>query len=413
MKRLLVSSFACLLACGGSRPADPERPAPSTADPVEVSDDLTALAGANQLGFDLYSQLRAREGNLVFSPASVHVALSMTYAGAREDTAAEMRQVLRVTGEDEAHHRALGDVLRIWASTKSATLRVANRIYAHQSAPLEAPFVALTGDVYGAPIELVDFANETEAARLEINRWVAAQTEDRIQDLLAQLDPLTRMVLVNAVYFRGTWQTEFDASQTAPKTFHVGGHEAVDVPSMTITSSFAWAQLPKLRVLEMPYAGGELSMVWLLPETRDGLDGLERELSSESLASWRAATSEVEVEVQIPRFRLEPPSIELDDALIALGMPLAFDQDRANFQGIAVLRGGLHIDAVVHKAFIEVNEEGTEAAAATAVVMATRSASAEPTPEPPRFIAEHPFIFALVDRRTGLVLFLGRVVDPR
>ncbi|MBX3248439.1 MAG: serpin family protein [Myxococcales bacterium] len=438
-KRAACLSWWLLLACGGTTPTNEpavpapiepteepteepttERPTQPTEGEVTAGDfapvspqELTALARANQFGFDLYGALRGAPGNLVFSPASVDLALGMTYLGARGETAAQMGRVLH-TETAEGLARLHGTAIRTWGETRDATLRIANRIYVEQTVSPEPSFVALTRDAYLAPLHPLSFITEADAARVTINTWVAERTEQRIRDLLPErsLDSLTRLVLVNAIYFKGTWQTQFEESRTQPRTFHLGGGRTASVNMMHTKERFAWARVPSdgLRVLEMPYAGEELSMVWLLPEDRDGLGALEEKLSAEAFARWRAAARPVEVEVQIPRFRMEPPTIALSDTL-KRGMPLAFSR-AADFTGIATLPDGLYIQEVFHKAFIEVNEEGTEAAAATAVVMATRGAPG-PSPEVPRFIADHPFLFALVDRRTGVILFLGRVVDPR
>ena len=436
--RLLFLSVVLLVGCGGSQPSEPpattepsaaveeppveqppieQPPVDDGTGPAADSQDVReALASANQLGFDLYARMRGTPGNLVMSPASVHLALSMTYAGARGETASQMASVLHVGPTVDDLGAAYGAALRSWNSRSPATLRVANRIFADRSVPVEDSFVRLTGQRYGAPLERLDFVGAPDPSRLTINQWVEQRTEDRIADLLPRgsISPLTRMVLANAIYFKGTWQTQFAPSDTLPRRFQVDGRTEVDVPAMTLQGRFAWANHPDgVRVLEMPYAGGDLSMVFVLPAERTGaaaLPAAEAQLSQASLSRWRSALQEVEVQVQIPRFRMEPPTARLSDHLEALGMPLAFDA-QADFGGIATLPGGLYISEVYHKAFIEVNEEGTEAAAATAVVMVTRSA--RPRPEPPRFIADHPFLFLLMDRQTGAVLFLGRVSDPR
>lgn len=399
----------------------PTQGAPVVVDEVngpeaDSSEVRTTLRHANEFGFDLYQRLRRTRGNLVISPASVHLALTMTYAGARGETATQMGAVLRVGSSSDELHAAYGSAVRSWNATTPATLRVANRIFTDRSVPVEASFVSLTGQRYGAPLERLDFVSAPDPSRLAINRWAEEHTEERIANLLpdGSISPLTRMVLANAIYFKGTWTTQFDPSDTLPERFQTGDSPEPYVPSMKLHARFAWANHPDgVRVLELPYAGGDLSMVFLLPSERSGpgaLEAVEAQLSQESLSRWRGAVSEVDVEVQIPRFRLAPPTVRLSDTLEAMGMPLAFDS-QADFTGIATLPGGLYISEVFHKAFIEVNEEGTEAAAATAVVMVTRSA--RPRPEPPRFIADHPFLFVLMDRRTGAVLFLGRVSDPR
>lgn len=397
----------------------PSEPAAGGSAPSASREEVSAtLARANQFGFDLYQRLRGAPGNLVISPASVHLALAMTSGGARGETAEQMATVLHVDPASDAVHASYQTALALWNGTTPATLRVANRIFADRTVPVEPAFVSLTDQRYGAPIERLDFMGAADPSRLAINRWVEERTEERIADLLpaGSITALTRMVLANAVYFKGTWQTQFDPRETQPRRFQVDGRTDVDVPSMRQQGRFSWVNHPDgVRVLELPYAGGDLSMVWLLPATRSGagaLAAVEAQLSQESLARWRSALTEVSVEVQIPRFRMAPPTIRLSDTLQELGMPLAFDA-HADFRGIADLPDGLYISEVFHKAFVEVNEEGTEAAAATAVVMVTRRAGPAPQAEPPRFIADHPFLFLLMDRRTGAVLFVGRVTDPR
>jgi serpin B len=403
-------------------PAPPTQPDPEP-DPGAVQKvdeapaaELAVLALSNQLSFDLYRSLRERPGNLVFSPASVGVALAIALGGARGETAAELARVLYVKpGQTDAAHRRFGTALRVWTATDTATLRVAARVFVERSAPIEAGFLALTRDRYGAPALGLDFIGDPEAARSTINRWVAARTENRIRELVGAgaLNRLTRLVLANAVYFKGTWQTRFDPARTHDRSFHLTPDESVRVPTMIMTSKLAWARHPDgLRILETPYAGGQLSMIWLLPEAHDGLPALEAKVNAAALDRWRAALKKVDVFVALPRFRLEPPAVRLKDALTALGMRLAF-KESADFTGMARLPDGLFVSEVYHQAFLEVNEEGTEAAAATAMVMATMSADRKPGPEPPSFIADHPFLFVLMDRRTGLALFVGRVVDPR
>lgn len=429
-----LALLATLAGCGSTPPIDrpqgeaprPEvvTPPPAVAEPATPAttpppsltpQDLEVLARGDDFGFQLFSRLRNTAGNLVFSPASIRIALAMTYGGARGETAQQMMRTLSFPADDvTATHRAYGNALRVWNATESATLRVANRIYAERTAPIEPAFTGLTRDSYAAEARSVDFIGAFEPARLEINEWIAAQTERRIEDLLppGSLDSLTRLVLANAIYFKGTWRTQFDPARTTPMSFTLADGGRPFVNMMQTKARFSYARHPDgLRILEMPYAGDQLRMVWLLPEAVDGLAALEARLDAAALRRWRAATREVEVEVGIPRFRLEPPTTTLSRTLTAMGMPLAFDP-RADFTGIATLPGGLYISEVFHKAFIEVNEEGTEAAAATAVVMVTRG-MAGPEPERPRFYADHPFLFALVDQRTGSILFLGRVADPR
>jgi len=373
-----------------------------------------AFHGLNQFGFDLYHSLSGEAGNLVFSPASMGLALSMAYGGARGETASEMADTLRVGADRDDIHARYGDALGIWNATTSATLRVANRVYAEQTATPQPDYVTLTREGYQAPIEFVDFMTSYEPVRLQINDWVADTTADRIRNLLPpdSLNTRTRFVLVNAIYFKGDWATPFEPDRTYPRPFLLATGEEVDVQMMNLKHSFGFAESEEgWKILDMPYHHEELSMVWLLPSQRGRLPELEAVLSADRLRNLRNQTRRIEVEIAIPRFKMEPPALSMKSPLIALGMKKAFDPD-ADFTGIADLPDGLYISEVFHKAFIEVNEEGSEAAAATAIVMMTRTAIM-PSAPPPQFIADHPFVFVLIDNRTEAILFMGRVSDPR
>lgn len=389
----------------------------SQTDVSPVSDtaaELAELARGRPFAFELYAHLRGRNGNLLVSPASIQVALAMTYAGARGETATQLAEVMHFSESSDLHHRSYGAALRRWNGTATATLRVANRIYIEKTALIEPEFLAITRDAYDAEVRPADFIGAAEAARGTINAWVEELTARCIRDLLppGSLTPLTRVVLANAVYFKGVWQIQFAPKKTERRKFAVPGAGRVDVQMMTTKARFAYARHNDgLGILEMPYAGGELSMIWLLPEADDGLPTLETKLSADALMRWRGASEMVEVEVSVPRFRLEPPTIEIKELLATMGMELPFE-GRADFSAMARLRDGLYISDVYHKAFIEVNEEGAEASAASAVVMSARSVS-RLKPERARFIADHPFLFLLMDRRTDTVMFLGRVTDPR
>jgi serpin B len=325
-----------------------------------------------------------------------------------------MADTLRVGADRDDIHARFGDALGIWNATTSATLRVANRVYAERTATPEPAYVALTRDAYQAPIEFVDFIESYEPVRLQINDWVADTTVDRIRDLLPpdSLNSRTRFVLVNAIYFKGDWARQFDPEDTQSQLFLLAEGDEVDVQMMNLKHTFGYAEREDgWKILDMPYLNDELSMVWLLPKQRGGLAELEADLSADLLQDLRRHTRRTEVEVAIPRFKMEPPALSMKSPLMQLGMMKAFDPD-ADFTGIADLPDGLYISEVFHKAFIEVNEEGSEAAAATAIVMETKMAIM-PEALPPRFIADHPFIFALIDNRTQVILFMGRVSDPR
>ncbi len=396
-----------------TEPATLEEP---TEDGLPVTEtELQSLAAAGKTGFDLYRELAKKPGNLLFSPASISVAMAMALGGAKGQTATEIAQALAMelekTGES---HRLFGAALKAWNTTDHVTLKVANRVFVETTVNPQPGFIALTRDVYGAPVTPMDFIGNSDGSRIRINEWIAKNTENRIPSLLPQgsLNHLTRLVLANAVYFKGSWRTRFSPDLTRPRDFHSSASEVKKVPTMHMTSKLAWARHPDgLYILETPYANEHLAMIWLLPVKKHELAALESQLSVENLEKWRKATRKVEVRVQIPRFKLEPPAISLKSVLQSLGIRKAFERS-ADFSNMAVLPDGLYISEVFHQAFIEVNEEGSEAAAATAVVMATRSASARPKPEPPTFIADHPFVFLLMDLRTRMPLFVGRVTHP-
>jgi serpin B len=377
----------------------------------------TAAVMGTAFPLALYSRLREQPGNLALAPASIVTALAMAYGGARGETAREMREVLGFEVTDDELHRMLGGVLGRWEELDrdEMELRVANRLFGEHTYEFRPEFLELTERFYGAPLEPCDFRDSWEAARARINGWVAEQTRDRIEGLVPPggVDRETRLVLVNAIYFMGRWETPFDEESTRPAPFRRGAGDPVDVPTMHREARFGYAELPELGILEMPYAGGELAMLFLLPGTVDGLDRLESQLTEERLSQWIEQTAPREVRVAIPRFRIDPPRpARLGSVLAGMGMPSAFDRRRADFTGIADPpdpADRLYIGEVFHKAFVEVREEGTEAAGATAVVMPRVTSAAPPSPE---FRADHPFLFLIRDRRNGAILFLGRVVDP-
>ena len=276
---------------------------------------------------------------------------------------------------------------------------------------LPCRFPALTRDSYGAELAQVDFVHEAEQARQAINTWVEEKTEGKIVDLIPRgvLDGQTRLVLTNAIYFKGDWSTPFPKAATRDDTFHAGGGKTVTVPLMFKNDDFGYRAGDGLKVLELPYGKGDLSAVAILPDAVDGLPALEAKLTAEDLGRWLGELRRRKVQVFLPRFKLTS-QFSLRDVLADLGMHQAFDRDAADLSGIST-QEKLHISAVVHKAFVDVNEEGTEAAAATGVIVATRAAMVRQ--EPAVFRADHPFLFLIRDTRSGSILFVGRVDNPR
>lgn len=386
-------------------------------DAVDPRDPRAFATAMNALGLDVWRGLRAagNEGNLVASPASIATALTMTYGGAGGATAEAMQSALHLAGSTEDSMIAAGAQVRAWNAPRDAfELSVANRLFGDGRYGFRSEFVDATRTHFGAELARLDFRGAPDGARQEINHWVEGQTHDRIRDLLPEgsITDETRLVLVNAVYFHGAWASRFDAARTEERPFFARGSEEVSVPTMHREGG-RYGEAEGVTLLELPYRGDELSMLFVLPRERDGLDALEARLDAETVAAWAASTGPSDdVQVALPRFRIATDSLALRPVLEALGMGVAFT-DAADFT--AMSEPGevpLKISDVIHKAFVEVNEEGTEAAAATAVVMVMIESVSEPR-MPPVFRADHPFLFFLRDVRTGAILFAGRVVDPR
>jgi len=378
--------------------------------------ELSAVVeGGNHFAFDLYGRLRADHGNLFFSPASISTALAMTLAGASGDTAAEMAKTLHVQMPKEQLDEAMRNVLASWkTSDKKAgfQLHVANRLWAQSGEQFLPAFLAVTSDDYGAELARLDFVTQVEQARQTINKWVEDQTAKKITDLIpsAGLLKAARLVLTNAVYFKGDWSDPFDKNRTKDEDFHVSADRTIKAPLMSTRHRFSYAAADGLQFLELPYGDRSLSLIAILPEKVGGLAELEGKLTIDNWRQWTGRLQQQEVIVYVPRFKTTS-QFELGHLLQSMGMVSAFVPHSADFSGMTGTRD-LFISAVLHKAFVDVNEEGTEAAAATAVVMVRASARPVRPTKPPVFRADHPFVFAIRDNRNGAILFLGRVADP-
>ena len=367
--------------------------------------DNTAFA------FDLYAQLKNEPGNLFLSPYSISTALAMTYAGAQEQTAEQMAQALNFSLPQAHLHGAFGYLIKQinrQAEAGDYDLSVANALWLQQDYEFLAMYLGLVSAHYEAALERVDFVRQTEPSRQRINDWVARQTEGKIEDLIPEgaVHRLTRLVLTNAIYFKGDWAQQFDPDKTQEADFTVSPDKTVKAPLMHQQDDFRYAQTDTLQILELPYKGKALSMLVLLPDKADGLAALEAKLNAENLSQWQQQMRQREVIVYLPRFEITS-QFGLSDTLSAMGMPDAFTEN-ANFSGMDGTRE-LFISDVLHKAFVEVNEEGTEAAAATGVIVGITSRSLL---QPPIFRADRPFIFLIKDNATGSILFLGRLADP-
>lgn len=372
--------------------------------------DTSAVAKENnRFAFDLYAQLRSREGNLFLSPASISTALAMTYAGAGNDTARQMASTLHFTLEPERLHSAFASLIKGWSgdgSKRPYQLSVANSLWGQKNFGFRDDFLKLTRDHYGAGLQEVDFAATEEARRL-INSWAEKETQGKIKDVLqpGDVDSFTRLVLANAIYFKGDWAYQFKKDDTRPGPFHVAAGKDVNAQIMHQTRDFAHFDGDTFQVLEMPYAGKDLSMVIVLPRKIDGLAELEKTLTVDKLSEWLGKLRAEKVAVSLPRFKMTT-RFKLSQQLAALGMRDAFVPGKADFSGMTSSKSPLSISEVIHQAFVDVNEQGTEAAAVTAVAVRA------PSPPMPNFRADHPFLFLIRDTRTNSVLFMGRVVDP-
>lgn len=420
----MTSAWICIvtgmlmLAAGASQ--SPGATPAQTGAPARPDDAARASAAVNQFGLALYSELApARKGNLFLSPYSVETALAMTLAGARGQTAAQMAQVLRIGDLAHQPHGGFAELSRALAASAKLgdqqlfDLSIANAIWLAKGYSLNPDFVKTVKEQYSAGIEPLDFASSLaarEQARQTINAWIAKQTNEKIKDLLAPgtLDAQTRLVLTNAIYFKSQWDAQFSKSQTRDEPFHVTGDASVTVPMMHQMRRMHYAENDLMQAVEIPYRFRRLSMIALLPRKTDGMAALEKSLTAANVTAWSKAMGDRQVELSLPRFQFSS-RFDLGRPLAAMGMAQAFSAT-ADFSGISAGQQ-IYISDVVHQAFVDVNEEGTEAAAATAVVM---HATALPRPAPKAvFRADRPFLFLIRDNTSGCILFLGRVNNPK
>jgi serpin B len=383
----------------------PAPPAPPTPDQAAVAQGNSAFA------VDLYGQLRRQDGNLFFSPESISTALAMAYAGASGTTATEMAATLHFTLPPAQLHPAMGALLTsLNAVHPGYQLRVADALWAEKDYKFLDDFLKLTKEDYSAGFKPMDFKTAPEAARVTINQWVEQQTENKIQDLIppGAIKSDTGLVLTNAIYFKGDWQTQFSKATTQDEDFHLSATQTVKTPLMHLQTKLGYFNGGTFQAVDIPYKSRELSMVVLLPNDVAGLPALEQSLTAANLQKWLdGGWRSNKIILTLPKFKMTS-QFELSEALGALGMKQAFLRGAADFSGMTGKKD-LWISAAIHKAFIDVNEEGTEAAAATGIVMRSMAMSYEA--QPIVFRADHPFIFLIRDNRSGGILFMGRVTD--
>ncbi len=427
---LFIAALPVLAACSDSEPNSPSptSQATSVAGDIEIvqstaariaaepSEAQVAARALDQFAIDLYRSLPGNDENLVFSPYSIAIALAMARNGAVGPTLEEMTAVLHAMhGYDESMN-ALDQALASRAGeypfgageTRTLEFASANQLWGHEGFEFHDAFLQALATNYGAGMRIVDFAGDTEGSRQAINGWVSEQTRERIPELIPEgvLNELTRLVLTNAVYLNAPWMMPFDRDQTAPGDFTTLDGSSVQAEMMKAGYKFHFADGPGFQAVELPYVDGSLSMLVIVPDEggfaqyRDGFD-------AETLSAIVADLETAQVNLQFPKFKFRTQAA-LKDVLTALGMPTAFDDQAADFSAMAPTGDDLFISAVIHEAFIAVDEHGTEAAAATAVVVQETSA-------PPRTVdltVDRPFLFAIRDRETGATLFLGHVIDP-
>jgi len=398
---LAAGATANRLGLAAQRPAQP------------AADWARLVAGNTAFGMDLYGQLKEEQGNLFLSPFSISTALGMCAAGARGKTLDEMVKVLHLPADA---HSGFGAVIKSLneesdAKKRGFVLSTANALWAQKGYPWKAEYKKFVATDYSAGLFDLDFISAAEASRGTINAWVEKETNQKIKNLLPQgtVTSDTRLVLTNAIYFKGDWTDPFKKEQTKDLPFTTADGKKTDAPLMHRVGGYLYAENDGFQVLDMPYTGRRVSMTVVLPRKADGLAAVEKDLTAEKFAATlKTLRFEKQVHVHLPRFKVEK-SFMLNQPLQALGMKAAFRG--ADFSGMHTGGEQLDISAVVHKAFVDVNEEGTEAAAATGIVVGTTSVA--PPPQPKYFKADHPFLFFIRDNKTGSVLFMGRLENPK
>ena len=375
------------------------------------SDDIENLCKCNtNFALKLYSELKKDRGNLFFSPYSISQVLTMAYAGAKGETALEIKKTLSFTLENHGIYNAiykLNENLKQAHQNKGADLYLANSLWLQTGYPLLPDYISLLNKYFQTVITPVDFKGSSQKISKLINLWVEKTTKAKIKNFINShsIQPDTVLILINAIYFKAKWQNRFDKKQTIDKDFIMLNGQTKFVPFMQQRAEFGYTEIPLAQILELPYAGNRLSMLILLPAGNSSLEKLENELSVKNLAVWLSRISNQPVNVTLPRLKITWGTKLLNDNLISLGMRSAFLPGKSDFSAMDGSKT-LFISQVLHKAFIEVNESGSEAAAASAVTM-KRNAS-----RGIEFNADHPFLFLIFDRATNSILFIGRVTNP-
>jgi len=382
-------------------------------DSVVAPIDSNVSLGNTEFGFNLFNTIWNTEQNqnIFLSPFSVSTALAMTLNGAAGETEQAMIDTLQLQGitTDSINSSYYQLLQTLQTSDPKVTLTIANSLWGHEGVPFKQDFQQRNSQYFNAEISTLDFADPNSLTT--INQWVNTNTNGKIKKILDEIESNAVLFLINAIYFKGTWQTEFDPSATSDRKFHLVTGSTKQVPMMSRKGDFAYYENSEenFQAISLPYGEGKMGMYIFLPSSKSNLNTFIQTLTAENLENWISELQEQEVMVYFPKFKLEYGTKELNDALTSLGMGVAFDEDSADFSRMAHLDdigGNLYIQKVAHKTFIEVNEEGSEAAAATSVGIGVKSILRTV------FNADRPFFFAIRDNQTQTVLFMGTVVDP-
>lgn len=419
MKRFMILSTLVsilLSACGSSSAGSAQSDRAREKNPnVSESDLQTLVDGNNAFALDVYQTLRSEDGNLILSPFSISLALAMTYAGARGETETQMADVLHFGSQEQTHpvFNALDLALEenpivLDKDQEPMQLSIANSVWSEQTFTFLPDFLDTLSIHYGAGVHLLDFINSPDASRKVINQWVSDETKDKINDLLPEnsISTDTKMVLVNAIYFKADWLSPFDANDTYDDTFKLLDGSEVTVPMMGQRLQIPYMAGDGFAAAELPYAGESAVMTLLVPD-EGRFEEIESQLNDAMFKEVLASLTSSDVTVRMPKFEYES-AFTLSDALAGLGMPLAFDENQADFSGMTDQQD-LYIGNVIHKAYVAVDEKGTEAAAATAVIMEGAGAVMPAT----MLVIDRPFLFFIRDVETGQILFIGRVLNPQ
>jgi serpin B len=382
--------------------------------------DLQMLAGdMNVFAVNLLKQINNSNENQIFSPYSISLALTMAYAGADGKTADEMKSALNFNLPQEELHKQLNALDQslyvvpeyLKDQEGSFQLNIANSLWGQSGFPFKQSYFDLLAQSYGAGLHLVNFANNSEQARVAINDWVSDATEEKIKDLIPSggVNNLTRFVIANAIYFNAAWLNQFSNEETRPDDFYLADGSKSSAQMMQIEENYKYQRNQNVQLVEMPYLNDRYSMVLVMPLEKD-LTSMIETLTNEQINDWLNEISGAKIILRMPKFKFES-SFSVNQALKAMGMETAFSPTEADFSRMVEPDGErLFISEVIHKAYVDVDEEGTEAAAATAIVM--RASVAQPDNEPPLIEFNHPFLFLIRDRQSGLILFVGKVTVP-